>query len=324
MLGTGNSNTSSSRSTSYIAALSASNDPNAVSGVREAPRELTIPECSPRHPTPSEFANHAKSSVVKTMPGRLSCRTSTSCNSPHINVYNSHCQHRRNKTTISDISEMTTSNAFRGLSSQAELGLRSAIVEDREEQFGSNLGDSFVTRQTVIKRKSVVSSNPSNNTRCLHYQDSVPQSPTPDPMQSNFLSNIAEQSSPCHQRTVSGSSSHSSSTVASDSWNPVENFIRTSSSDGDLNPLHAVSLFDSNSDIAPLPKLVVKRNTDPIHLSLDRVRQVYPLDRLDLAGHDHGVAVYDAAYVLGKAPESDLEWDNLNLSFNYGDVTHSR
>jgi hypothetical protein len=130
-----------------------------------------------------------------------------------------------------------------------------------------------------------------------------------DPMQSS--------SRPALGRTMSASSNDSSSTIADDSWNPVEDFIGTSSSAEELDTNHAVSLFDLDSERAqPLP--IVERTMDPSEMSWEDVRHYYPLVLYDLAGHEDGIAVYDAAYIMGKAPKNDLEWDQSQLTLEYG------
>jgi hypothetical protein len=52
-------------------------------------------------------------------------------------------------------------------------------------------------------------------------------------------------------------------------------------------------------------------------MSFADVRHAYPLALHDIAGHEDGIEVYDAAYVMGKAPNHDLEWDDVQLTRKY-------
>jgi hypothetical protein len=229
-------------------------------------------------------------------------------------------RHLRNKTIISDIPGMMDSiaNQNRKSFSRPEFGPYSPTAEDCQEKLVSERSKlfSFQDQQSLVKRKPIALSNPSNSGEYIQDGEYKNQTQTPDLMNSSF-GNPAELSSQFDK--LSFSSDDSTSTIASDSWNPVAPFLETASSDEDLDPSsQGVSLFDANAHLGTPPKPTKKPDMNPEQMSWADVRHAYPLDYVKLADHEDGIAVYDAAYLVGKAPETELEWTNVRLAPKYG------
>jgi hypothetical protein len=229
-------------------------------------------------------------------------------------------QHHRNKTTISDTFNIADSNTEQNQSflTRPQFSLHPSLTEGLKEHFPSASGKLFSVpdQQTLIKRQPLVMSNPPNddgyisgNAHKMHFR-------TPDLVASFSFRNSAELSSQFDKLSLS--SDYSSSTVADESWNPVEEFIGNSSSDEELNSRYGVSLFDAKAHLGTLPKPTKGLNKDPSEMSFTDVRQAYPLDHDNMAGHKDDTAVWDAAYVSGKAPDTELEWTSVQLVSKHG------
>jgi hypothetical protein len=263
-------------------------------------------------------------------------------------------RHLRNKTIISDIPGMMDSIADQNRKSfsRPEFGPYSPKAEDCQEKLVSKPSKlfGFQDQQSLVKRKPIALSNPSNSGE---YKN---QTQTPDLVNSSFgnpaelsyqfdklsfssddssstiasdswnpvapfleTASSADKSGLNLNCTTSVASDDSSSTVADESWNPVEEFIGNSSSDKELDPSsQGVSLFDANAHLGTPPKPTKKPDMNPEQMSWADVRHAYPLDYVNLADHEEGIAVYDAAYLVGKAPETELEWTNVRLAPKYG------
>ncbi|KAF1918229.1 hypothetical protein BDU57DRAFT_192400 [Ampelomyces quisqualis] len=124
-----------------------------------------------------------------------------------------------------------------------------------------------------------------------------------------------------HQRVTSEDSIDSSLTVASDSWNPVEDYI-ASSADETLSVSNAMSLFNFGTSFQSRQES--DQTPDPAQFSWVGLRDTYALSRMELAGHNHGVAVYDAAYVTGKIPETEEEWTTAQLAPGFGSTSSAK
>ena len=214
--------------------------------------------------------------------------------------------HRRNKTTVSNISEMLPLNPRLPslMESMEQFGFGQSIASGREE-----------TQNSAIKQKPVLSSSSLN---ILAHEpghiDNVTSSmrlPTTLQWQDSARNEDGIPDSG-RARTLSEVSIDSTSTVADDTWNPVDTYLGLSSSDEELNmgeavPLHAMGIEGA------VPGLWdgARENMDEIPAA--QLDQYYPKDQCEQAGEPHGVDVCDFVYVTRKIPSSAEEWDTVEL-----------
>jgi hypothetical protein len=269
-------------------------------------------------------------------------------------------RHLRNKTMISDMPGMMDSIAGQNRKSFSRPGFGpySPKAEDCQEKLVSKPSKlfGFQDQQSLVKQKPIALSNPTNSGEYIQDGEYKNQTQNSDLVNSSFR-NLAELSSQLDKlsfssddssstiasdswnpvvpfletassadksdlnlkRTTSVTSDDSSSTVADESWNPVEEFIGNSSSDEELDPSsQGVSLFDANAHLGTPLKPTKKPDMNHEQMPWADVRRAYPLDYVNLADHEDGIAVYDAAYLVGKAPETELEWTDVRLAPKYG------
>lgn len=232
-------------------------------------------------------------------------------------------RHRRNKTTISNISEIMTSPFDRDITlptPSAPQGIASMAMSTPEDNLRWVEDKLFASPETahkfIVQRVPILSDQ--------HHED-IP--PIPDTMsiyqsgddqkRSSFNGDAPPKHG--HVRTNSGSSIDSdyASTVADDSWNPVDDYIASNSSDEEPDLSNAVSLFDMKSAYGRHRKSVSEVYENPEQMTENQTRLLYPLGDHELAKLQHGTVVRDAAYVAGEPPGSEEEWENVQLAPRY-------
>ncbi|KAH3955567.1 hypothetical protein HBH70_023120 [Parastagonospora nodorum] len=231
-------------------------------------------------------------------------------NTTAISILGQRYGHQRNKTTISNISEMLPLNP------QVPSLMEPLERFNFDQPISSGRHD---TKNFAIEQKHVL---PSVSSSTLgqqpdHLGDIL--SRTPEPMHSPTAmrwkdsarnEDIIPDSS--RARTLSGVSIDSTSTIADDTWNPVDTYLSSSSSDGELNMGQAVPLHAMNNERA-VPGLWDEVRENPEEIPTEQLDYCYPLDEWDQAGHQHAVECCDFAYVARKVPSSAEEWDNVEL-----------
>jgi hypothetical protein len=232
-------------------------------------------------------------------------------------------EHKRNKTTISDLPETLKPVGVDGQiqlsSSRNSVEIDSAKVEAPRYMFefarnaypAPQKPDDRFAQQFAIERRSTQSSDLKTQNIKDRYLVSSDHSAQPTSLSWQFPEARPQAG---HQRRTSEDSIDSSSTVASDSWNPVEDCIASSSKDAP-SISNATSLF--NFGASSQSQQESGHPTDPAQLSWFGLRGTYVLGHVELAGRDHGVVVHDAAYVTGKIPETEEEWANVQLAPGY-------
>jgi hypothetical protein len=229
-------------------------------------------------------------------------------------------RYRHNMIATRDPFNIANSDAEQNRNSFArpECGLNLPETEELKQHFSSEPSKLFDVhnQQALIKRKPIAISNPSNNDGNIPRDDPEMRYRAADLLSAFSFQNPAELSFQFDKLSLS--SNDSSSTVADESWNPVEEFIGDSSSDEQLILRYGVSFFDANAHLGIPPKPAERLSKDPSEMSFADARHKYPLHHANMAGHKDGTAVWDAAYFSGKAPETELEWTNVQLVSKHG------
>jgi hypothetical protein len=290
--------------------IDASNDsPILAVGLESSPKPSAKTSSTMSKPSPANFdaPKLTQLTVRKPVGGARKPKTSP-------------MRHLRNKTMISDMPGMMDliAGQNRKSFSRPEFGPYSPKAENCQEKLVSKPSKlfGFQDQQSLVKQKTIALLNPSNSGEHTQDGEYKNQTQTPDLVNSSF-GNPAELSSQFDK--LSFSSDDSSWTVADESWNPVEEFIGNSSSDEELDPSYqGVSLFDANAHLSTPLKPTKKPDMNPEQMPWADVRHAYPLDYVNLADHEDGIAVYDAAYLVGKAPETELKWTNVRFAPKYG------
>jgi hypothetical protein len=217
--------------------------------------------------------------------------------------------HRRNKTTISNFSELLTRPAGRGrtFSTPAKPQVSSSMsmpgpddeLDQAEDNLfalsGSTFADNFlVERESLLPDYSHFATPLFAKTMSATEESDIQ-------LRSTVAADVSLRDDLL--RTQSGLSDDSdyASTIADDSWNPVEEFVASSSPNEVPELTHAVSLFDMKSaDTTP------KQSPG----------KIYPntLDNHEMAGQQHNTVVQDFAYATRKAPVSDEEWERVQYA----------
>jgi hypothetical protein len=115
------------------------------------------------------------------------------------------------------------------------------------------------------------------------------------------------------KRTLSEDSTDSSSTVADESWNPVDLYLPSSSGE-EQNSKNAGSLFNFAAEPTSTPTSGAKQSINPEHWTWDEARELYDRSHFYQAGHKDGTAVFDAAYKTGQPPKTPEEWKAIQVA----------
>jgi hypothetical protein len=227
-----------------------------------------------------------------------------------ISIFRQRHGHRRNKTTISNMSQMLPLNP------QIPSMMESMEQFDVDEPIASG---PKVTRDFSTERKPVLPSvsfstlvKESSHLDDMMSQNSEPMRSSPAIQWEDSARNEDVIPDSSRARTLSGVSIDSTSTIADDNWNPVDTYLSSSSLDGELNMNQAVPLYAMNNEGVVLGLWdEVRENLEEI--PTEQLDYCYPLDEWDQAGHQHAVDSCDFAYVARKAPSSAEEWENVEL-----------
>jgi hypothetical protein len=236
--------------------------------------------------------------------------------------------HRRNKTTISDKSAILSSVAGDRVSLPTPPRMKASTeppIEEHPDEEDMQAHVRFApaqfkyeyVEQTVTKHKLVASSIAARDGgRTLYKPHSSLQwnkgllqpiqelsTPKGSPALSRTMLAVAE--SAAHDRTASTDSTGSGSTVASDSWNPIDGYAEQSYDEHKLK--HKSSVVDLKTGLRPAI-------ADPEQMTWDTVRKLYPLDDYSRGDLAQCIAVRDFAFASCKAPTSKVEWTNARLA----------
>jgi hypothetical protein len=236
--------------------------------------------------------------------------------------------HRRNKTTISDMSAVLSSVAADHVSLPTPPRMKASTeppIEEYPDEEDLQAHFSFVpaqfkyeyAEQTLPKHKPVASSIAAGNgARALYKPHNsfkwnknllqpIQESSTPEgsPASSKVMLAVAESAS--HDRTASTDSAGSGSTVASDSWNPV---------DDDAKPSYDEHKLKGRTLVVDLKVGLRPAIADPEQMIWDMARKLYPLNDYRQASLAQFVVLHDFAFATCKAPTSEAEWTNVRLA----------
>jgi hypothetical protein len=236
--------------------------------------------------------------------------------------------HRRNKTTVSDMSAILSSVAGDRVSLPTPPRMKASTeppIEEHldEEDFRAHV--SFApaqfkyeyAEQTITKHKPVASSIAvPHGARSLYKPHSsfqwnkellqpIQESSTPESSPASSKAMLAVAESAAHDRTASTDSTGSGSTVASDSWNPIDSYAEPSYDEHKLK--RKSSVVDLKTGLRPAI-------ADPEQMTWDTVRKLYPLDDYSRGDLAQCIAVRDFAFATCKAPTSEAEWTGVRLA----------
>jgi hypothetical protein len=262
-------------------------------------------------------------------------------------------RHRRNKTTMSDISSMMKSPAMKP-SSFLKLGMVSEQNEDTDA--------SRIVSPNNVQREPHHDYHDSSRMVFVHPTISFQQALTPALCDLDNLGTIekANQNRNASANvdnsgsTVSVYSNASGSTMASDSWNPVgvvigslvetigartqeriapaylngsgstvslySNGSELTIASGSCNPVAAFIGTPIDADqVSNLDDFAVMSEQPPAELGAyveqmcwDGVHDLYPLNQFAPSDEEDGIAVFDAAYIVGKALVLEAEWKHVS------------
>lgn len=175
------------------------------------------------------------------------------------------------------------------------------------------------TRNFAFEQKPALPSTSSSTLeQDLRHLDNV-MSRTSEPMRSStaiqwqdLASNEDSIPDSSRARIMSGISIDTTSTVADDTWNPVDTYLGSSSSDEELDMGQAVPLYAMCIEGA-VPGLWDEDRENLDEIPTGQLDYCYPKGKCDQAGDQQGVDICDFAYVTRKVPSSAEEWEIVEL-----------
>ncbi|KAF2024598.1 hypothetical protein EK21DRAFT_93973 [Setomelanomma holmii] len=234
--------------------------------------------------------------------------------------------HRRNKTTVSDmstiISTVVAERTDLSFLPESMALIEPPIVEQLEAEERSARVSFAPTQlryeyamQTAVKRKPVsLSAKASDGVRTSDQPrrqlkpvadlvQPIQESTTPPGSPAMSEQAIAVTERPTHEGATSMYSTNSRSTVASDSWNAVDNVVES------FVEAHQLKRKLSRADLKVGLRPAI---ADPELMDMDMVRKLYPLDEKVCAAQN--VVVSDFAFVMRKAPVTAEGWANVQFA----------